>query len=134
SHHLVLELVRHLPSGRVLLVHEADDNVAVRLHRAVGEEALVTDARRTDPLMGRTVGRIRTRDLDRPRPVLAGVIGVGQLDRRAQERPLALLDPIPTQIETRSAARTGSYPRPTTPCPGTHRSPTARSKPARRRP
>src|SRR5207244_3079326 len=98
-HDLVLELVWLLPGRGVLLVHEADDHVAVRLDRAVREEALVTGAGRPDrPLVRRAVGRVRARDLDRARLVLAGVVGVREVDRRAQERALAELDPVPAQV------------------------------------
>src|SRR4029450_3728785 len=71
-HHLVLELVRLLPGCRVLLVHEAYDDIAVRLYRRIGEEALVAGSGRADgALIRRAKGRIRARDRLRPRPPLA---------------------------------------------------------------
>jgi hypothetical protein len=105
---LVLELVRNLPRSRVLLVHEADDDVAVRSDGAVGEEALVTRARRSDrPLVGRAERGIRTGDLDRPRPRLARIVRVGEHDRRAVERALVQLDLVPAQIEPAVVRRRG---------------------------
>src|SRR4029450_12985757 len=64
GHDLVFELVGDLPGGGVLLVHEADHDVAVGRDRRIGEEALVTSPSWPGrSLVGGAVGRVEPGDL-----------------------------------------------------------------------